>query len=93
MFVLAFYEIDREYGGAEEGGWWYDTGRLVRSFKLVRNEEKAVQTMDRANRLLKRLQRNKRSESSVIYSGGRHRVYVFADTAPRRFPEERPYYE
>ena len=26
---LAVYEVDRAYGGSEEGGWWYDTGRLV----------------------------------------------------------------
>lgn len=26
---LAVYEIDRAYGGSEEGGWWYDCGRLV----------------------------------------------------------------
>ena len=26
---LAVYEIDRAYGGPEEGGWWFDTGRLV----------------------------------------------------------------
>lgn len=28
---VVVYEIDREYGGPEEGGWWYDTGRLVAS--------------------------------------------------------------
>lgn len=23
------YLVDRAYGGAEEGGWWYDTGKFV----------------------------------------------------------------
>lgn len=26
---LAVYEVDQAYGGSEEGGWWYDCGRLV----------------------------------------------------------------
>lgn len=26
---LAVYEVDLAYGGTEEGGWWYDSGRLV----------------------------------------------------------------
>lgn len=25
------YELNREYGGPEEGGWWYDTGTVVES--------------------------------------------------------------
>ena len=30
-YVVAFYEIDRRYGGPEEGGWWYDCGALLRA--------------------------------------------------------------
>jgi hypothetical protein len=30
-YWVAVYETGREYGGPEEGGWWYDTGRLVAS--------------------------------------------------------------
>ena len=29
-YVVAFYAVDRAYGGPEEGGWWFDTGELVR---------------------------------------------------------------
>lgn len=29
--IVAFYEVDREYGGPEEGGWHYNTGRFVRA--------------------------------------------------------------
>lgn len=28
------YQRGREYGGPEEGGWWYDTGRLVEHRKV-----------------------------------------------------------
>lgn len=29
VVFLSVYELDRNYGGPEEGGWWYDSGRLV----------------------------------------------------------------
>lgn len=32
--ILAFYEIDRIYGGPEEGGWWYDSGTFVRAITI-----------------------------------------------------------
>jgi hypothetical protein len=29
LFWVALYLVDLAYGGAEEGGWWYQTGTLV----------------------------------------------------------------
>src|SRR3546814_5562463 len=55
-YIIALYEIDRAYGGAEEGGWWYDTGELARLLALAPTEARAIQLADRANRLLERLQ-------------------------------------
>lgn len=92
-FVLAFYEIDRAYGGPEEGGWSYSTGQLVRVFRVVKSEAHAYALCRRANALLGHLQRRKRSTGSVLYSGGRHCVAVYENTAPARFPETRPHYE
>lgn len=92
-FVLAFYEIDRAYGGPEEGGWWYDAGQLVRILAVLKDEEKAFAVARRANRLLHHLQRHKRSVDSVLYRGGRHEVSVFENVAPPSFPETRPRYE
>lgn len=93
-YVLAFYESDRVYGGPEEGGWWYNTGDLVRVFKIVKGtENQAWAKARRANDLLGHLQRHKRSTSSMAYSGGRHVVQVYENTAPSHYPTERPYYE
>lgn len=92
-FVLAFYEIDRAYGGPEEGGWWYDTGQITRIFAVFKDEELALTAACRANRLLHHLQRHKRSLDSVLYDGGRHQVAVFEDFAPKSFPEIRPRYD
>ena len=91
--IVAFYEIDRAYGGPEEGGWWYDCGELARVLKVVPTAQAAYALAARANRLIDRLQRGKRDVGSVIYSGGRYTACVFEDIAPRRFPETRPFYE
>ncbi|AYO75796.1 MULTISPECIES: hypothetical protein [Sphingomonadaceae] len=90
--ILAFYEIDRAYGGPEEGGWFYDTGTFVRAIALHFDERTAIDAMHRANRLLARLQRHRTPVSSVTYSGGRYRAFVFSGLPPARFPAERPRY-
>jgi hypothetical protein len=28
-FTVAIYLVDRAYGGPEEGGWWYETGKRI----------------------------------------------------------------
>ncbi len=92
-YVLAFYEIDRACGGPEEGGWWYDTGRLVRTWCTFKAEETAYAVAHRANRLLERLQRHRPDVGSDIYGGGRHSVAVHENFAPKFYPEVRPRYE
>lgn len=92
-FVVAFYELDRAYGGPEEGGWWFDTGSLSHVFAVASNRQKAERIAERANRLLKRLQRHKTHISSVSYAGGRHAAIVFQDTAPKYFPDQKPTFQ
>jgi hypothetical protein len=93
VHILAFYEVDRAYGGPEEGGWWYDCGQLVRIITTERTVTRANALAARANGLLARLQRSKRTIDSVAYDGGRHAVMVFERVAPAHFPAERPCYE
>ena len=92
-YVVALYEIDRCYGGPEEGGWWYDTGTLERIVVIRHSEEAAFQMARCANSLLTHIERGRRDVASMAYGGGRHRAEVFEDAAPRFFPEERPHYE
>ncbi|QPI75516.1 hypothetical protein [Sphingobium sp. Cam5-1] len=91
-YIVALYEIDRAYGGPEEGGWWFDTGTLCRLLALAPTEARAVRLAARTNRLLDRLQTDKRCVDSLLYSGGRHRAIVFEGTAPAAFPEVPPHY-
>ena len=95
--VVAVYEIDRAYGGAAEGGWWYDTGELVRVLRAFKSsqEEQAHEFCRRVNRSLhfKAEHNNVRSVGSVIYSGGRYAAECHEGTAPESYPESRPHYE
>ncbi|GMN04454.1 hypothetical protein [Erythrobacter sp. MTPC3] len=92
IYTVGFYEIDRAFGGPEEGGWWFDTGTLIRLHSVHRNDNAAWAVANRANRLLERLQRGKRGVDSVIYEGGQYRAFVFADVPPAHFPATAPTY-
>lgn len=92
-YTVAFYEIDRAYGGPEEGGWWYDTGTFVRISKVFKSKEAAYAYARRANRFLNVIQRGARDVSSVIYNGGRYAAEVYEGLPPAAYPETRPFYE
>lgn len=92
-FVVAVYMVDRQYGGPEEGGWYYDAGELVRTMRVFGNQDTAYSYSNRMNALFKAtLNRGRRSISSVL-SEGQYRARVCDDCAPRYFPEQRPHYE
>lgn len=93
-YVIAVYEVDRCYGGPEEGGWWYDTGELKKILGVKRDEDEAYATARRLNAWLDRLQSGdyRKNVNSVCYSGGALSVSVYEDVAPAYYPKERPYY-
>ena len=86
-FYVNTYEIDRAYGGPEEGGWWFDTGSIVKSVRCDTQDEAEAMT-DR-----RRLAHpNTGDASSVTYRGGEYRTRI----EPVRgidYPEHRPHYE
>jgi hypothetical protein len=94
-YVVAVYELDRSYGGPEEGGWWYDTGALVRVHSVERDEERAWAKARRINRSLayKEALSGRRPLSSVAYEGGHLAAEVWEGTAPEFYPTHRPHYE
>lgn len=76
---IALYKRDREYGGPEEGGWYYDTGSMCKP--TLRNFEK----MEEAQRYYNTLVNTKGSSAYV--------VKVFCERiAPMNTPEQRPVY-
>lgn len=42
MIFISEYEVDREYGGPEEGGWWFDNHQHIRVVAITDNEDDAT---------------------------------------------------
>lgn len=80
------YEVDRLYGGPEEGGWWYDAGQLITSRQVT--EESALDM--KLSLQIKYPETG--GSSSVFYSGGDYRVWI-EDHPGADYPESRPMYE
>jgi hypothetical protein len=92
--TIAVYEIDGlAYGGAEEGGWWYECSHLVRVLGQRDDEDAALSICCRYNGILHDMQSYLRPVSSMTYDGGRLYVTVVEGPPPVSYPERRPHYE
>jgi hypothetical protein len=83
------YELDRAYGGPEEGGWWYDVRTPVHSVIAANKQD--------AERMVERLSEEypaegERSIYSVVYNGGAHDVRI-ENHPPVAEPQNIPHYE
>lgn len=96
-YTVAVFEVDRAYGGPEEGGWWFDCGSpLPRSSRLpfaaswtrFRNRQAAIAF---ARRLNAKLARGNDDLSSVTCE--QHLVAYVCSGKPQGFPLRRPHYE
>lgn len=85
-FYVNVYEMDRCYGGAEEGGWWFDCGYPVASIP-VENWENAETV-----RNIYRLDYPNTGKRSSVLGGEDYDVVIERHFA-RAFPESRPHYE
>jgi hypothetical protein len=86
-YYVNVYERYREYGGPEEGGWWYDSGTVVHSEKFD-NESDAETCRDN----LRITYPNSDNYTSVVYSGGDY-IICIENEPGRNYPENRPHYE
>lgn len=94
-FSVAVYSVHRSYGGAEEGGWYYDEGYPVKEPKVVKFA-KVFDSRDEAYQY-----RNKLQEACDIfmndpkprrYSDNRFQAKVLEELFPQHFPQEQPRY-
>lgn len=98
MIFVAIFELDRAYGGPEEGGWWYGVGELKRTVATFPEKGQAYEYSRRFNRTLAYRREKKRGRhyrfplSSVAYSGGHYEAQVWKER-PYSYPEHRPQYE
>lgn len=91
------YEMSQEYGGPEEGGWWYDSGEPVESRRYVctsatAEEHRQVRQAELDNASEDDGGNKGRPQYSHSNSRGRASVYV-EDHFARFFPKSRPHYE
>ena len=86
------YETDRAYGGPEEGGWYYDTGVVVKSMPVLRG--KAERLLERVQAWCERrnIEERRRPAWSVLSSGD-YLVAWLEDRPGEDYPRERPRYE
>ncbi len=92
-FIVSVFLIDRAYGGPEEGGWWFDTGELVRTIRRFKSHDKASSFAKRLrNKLDNTLNKGRRDIGSVL-SEGVYTAFVDENTITQFFPLTRPRYE
>ena len=90
-FYVNEYECNRVYGGYEEGGWWFNTGRLVQTHAVARNGREARQAQKSLQPMLDAVNEGKPDEQSVNCSGYRR---IFVENRPGRdYPKQTPTYE
>ncbi len=103
LFWVACYLTSRSYGGAAEGGWWFDEGELVidpdiyrtlggtpRSF--LTEHEADAHAAELAPKLV--LLNQDRPPKHASTSQGIYEVHVLqAASLPVGFPAARPHYE
>lgn len=86
-WFVAVYAVSREYGGAEEGGWYFDAGELVK--------EVEVATEDEAEELRERLRDEypDTGKSSSVLGGEDYRISIDTEPHEKLYPAETPRYE
>jgi hypothetical protein len=92
------YEISLEYGGPEEGGWYYKAGipTSMTFGPFLATEDDAFDQC-RIENHMELLRRNREEDyefTSVLAYRSTHYEYdVTNDPEPKAFPEWRPHYE
>lgn len=96
VYSVAVYHVERCYGGAEEGGWYYDRGEPSEEFALhlrmfSRVKAAVAYAVQLDATICAEANKGARPLSSVL-STGRYRASV-QDGYPAAFPQSRPHYE
>jgi hypothetical protein len=89
-WFVNIYELDRVYGGPEEGGWYYDIGTPITGGS-IRVESKGMAEII-GNALAEDVYADHKYRVSVRPNGIDYAVRVETHP-PRPFPAERPHYE
>jgi hypothetical protein len=86
-YYVNVYERDRCYGGAEEGGWYYNTYEIVHTSKFDTERDAEQYAKDITDDYP-----TTGNYTSVVYSGGDY-VICIENTPGESTPLETPHYE
>ena len=92
IYHLNEYETDRSFGGREEGGWWFDTGRYVQCHGTFPDRASAEAKRDELEGYLATKREGLHEPSSVLSEGQWPELQI-EDHPGRDYPEGRPTYE
>jgi len=84
--IITRYEVSREYGGPEEGGWWWDNYSNPVRYLEARDQYEAIIMARRLN------QAEERKVVSRRLRNGADHVYLAEDEFGENETKERPYY-
>ena len=94
MVYVSEYSVTREYGGPEEGGWWFDKAQHVRMICICEDQQAASQISMSLNSA-----QNEIDESDPEYAGrysvngGADIVFYSEDSIGDHTLKEWPHYE
>ena len=89
---ISIYSLYREYGGCEEGGWWFDCGDRIREIKKIfLDKPTALKYARRLNRILKKRWLTKYKRRKLM-DYKRYSAEVFYRGTPDYFPNHKPTY-
>lgn len=89
---LNCYMVRREYGGAEEGGWWFDAGEPVESVRYANMKEASAAMAEFEKKWNQANIDEDYIDIGSVRSNGEYQVrmeYKFAEA----YPTEKPHYE
>jgi hypothetical protein len=100
MYYIHKHEVWQEYGGPEEGGWWYECGRPVdpsewepAPFRSEDDAYAACRVLNDAERIRRKTQEKYEYTSVLSYKSTHYAYSVQTVSEPFDYPQKRPHYE
>ena len=93
MYSVHLFLVNQAYGGAEEGGWWYQVGSPEDhpANKVFKTAGQADRYKRKLEDLEDELNEGRRSIDSVLSEGCYRFLVCYGEALP--FPEFKPHYE
>ena len=91
-FYVNEYVVGKNYGGPEEGGWWYNVGQFVECRGIYTLQEQAADRVALLTPLMDIQNKDKHKPDSVLNNNDWSVLYVEKHEG-LNFPPQKPHYE